>query len=100
MSLSIRGNDRIFEDKGRMEEMLWDLLLFYSSLWAFCTAAFSGVPLSFFTTQLDCGLRFKSLRVLEFFFVFSFLKLNVFSFVQFLFLWEGPLILLLYLFFF
>ena len=46
MSLRIRGNDRIFEDKGRMEEMLWDLLLFYSSLWAFCTVAFSGVPLS------------------------------------------------------
>ena len=46
MSLRIRGNDRIFEDKGRMEEMLWDLLLFYSSLWAVCTATFSGVPLS------------------------------------------------------
>ncbi|RVW99804.1 putative ribonuclease H protein [Vitis vinifera] len=39
-------NNRIFEDKGRTEEMLWDLLLFYSSLWASCTAAFSGVPLS------------------------------------------------------
>ena len=39
-------NNTIFEDKGRTEEMLWDLLLFYSSLWAFCTVAFSGVPLS------------------------------------------------------
>ena len=39
-------NNRIFEDKGRMEEMLWDLILFYSSLWASCTAAFRGVPLS------------------------------------------------------
>ena len=39
-------NNRIFEDKGRTEEMLWDLLLFYSSLWASCTPAFSGVPLS------------------------------------------------------
>ena len=46
MSLRIRGNDRIFEDKGRMEEMLWDLILFYSSLWASCIAAFRGVPLS------------------------------------------------------
>ena len=25
-------NNRIFEDKGRTEEMLWDLLLFHSSL--------------------------------------------------------------------
>ncbi|RVW77030.1 Guanine nucleotide exchange factor SPIKE 1 [Vitis vinifera] len=39
-------NNRIFEDKGRTEEMLWDLLLFYSSLWASCTAAFSGVTIS------------------------------------------------------
>ncbi|RVX06659.1 hypothetical protein CK203_029469 [Vitis vinifera] len=39
-------NNRIFEDKGRTEEMLWDLILFYFSLWASCTAAFSGVPLS------------------------------------------------------
>ncbi|RVW64358.1 hypothetical protein CK203_047027 [Vitis vinifera] len=39
-------NNRIFEDKGRTEEMLWDLLLFFSSLWASCTAAFSGVPLN------------------------------------------------------
>ena len=39
-------NNRIFEDKGRTEEMLWDLLLFYSSLWATYTVAFSGVPLS------------------------------------------------------
>ena len=39
-------NNRIFEDKGRTEEMLWGLILFYSSLWAFCTAAFREVPLS------------------------------------------------------
>ena len=39
-------NNRIFEDKGRTEEMLWDLILFYSSLWASCTVAFRGVPLS------------------------------------------------------
>ncbi|RVX02255.1 NAD-dependent malic enzyme 62 kDa isoform, mitochondrial [Vitis vinifera] len=39
-------NNRIFEDKGRLEEMLWDLILFYSSLWASCSAAFRGVPLN------------------------------------------------------
>ncbi|RVW91070.1 hypothetical protein CK203_039948 [Vitis vinifera] len=50
--------ERIFEDKGRTEEMLWDLIMFYSSLWASCTTAFRGVPLKF-------------------------LLLGVFSFVQF-----------------
>ncbi|RVW93876.1 Transposon TX1 uncharacterized 149 kDa protein [Vitis vinifera] len=39
-------NNRIFEDKGRTEEMLWDLIRFYSSLWAFCTEAFRQVPLN------------------------------------------------------
>ncbi|RVW27818.1 hypothetical protein CK203_107068 [Vitis vinifera] len=39
-------NNRIFEDKGRTEEMLWDLIWFYSSLWASCTEAFRGVPLN------------------------------------------------------
>ncbi|RVW89967.1 hypothetical protein CK203_036572 [Vitis vinifera] len=39
-------NNRIFEDKGRTEEMLWDLIRFYSSLWTSCTEAFRGVPLS------------------------------------------------------
>ena len=55
-------NNRIFEDKGRTEEMLWDLIRFYSSLWASCTEAFRGVPLKCFTTQLDYDLRFKSLK--------------------------------------
>ncbi|RVX09326.1 LINE-1 retrotransposable element ORF2 protein [Vitis vinifera] len=32
-------NNRIFEDKGRTEEMVWDLIRFYSSLWASCTEA-------------------------------------------------------------
>ncbi|RVW96808.1 Transposon TX1 uncharacterized 149 kDa protein [Vitis vinifera] len=32
-------NNRIFEDKGRSEETLWDLILFYSTLWASCSAA-------------------------------------------------------------
>ena len=75
-------NNRIFKDKGRTEEMLWDLILFYSSLWASCSAAFRRVP-QCFTTQLDCSLRFKSLRMLGFLFVFRFLLLGVFSFVQF-----------------
>ncbi|RVW50856.1 hypothetical protein CK203_101816 [Vitis vinifera] len=39
-------NNRIFEDKGRTEEVVWDLIRFYSSLWASCTEAFRGVPLS------------------------------------------------------
>ncbi|RVW16200.1 putative ribonuclease H protein [Vitis vinifera] len=39
-------NNRIFEDKGRTEEVVWDLIRFYSSLWASCTEAFRGIPLS------------------------------------------------------
>ncbi|RVX01566.1 DUF724 domain-containing protein 7 [Vitis vinifera] len=41
-----KRNNRIFEDKGRTEEMIWDLIRFYSSLWASCTEAFRGVPLN------------------------------------------------------
>ena len=37
---------RIFENKERSEEEVWDICYFYSSLWADCTKAFSGVPLS------------------------------------------------------
>ena len=33
-------NVRIFEEKWRLEVMLWDLLHFYSSLWAFCIVNF------------------------------------------------------------
>ncbi|RVW28267.1 Retrovirus-related Pol polyprotein from transposon RE1 [Vitis vinifera] len=58
-------NNRIFEDKGRMEEMVWDLIRFYSSLWASCTKAFRGVSSKHSTTQLDWGLRFKSLKIDE-----------------------------------
>ena len=39
-------NNGIFEDKGRTEEMLWDLIMFYSSLWASCIATFNRVPFS------------------------------------------------------
>ena len=37
---------RIFENKERYEEEVWDICYFYSSLWANCTKAFSGVSLS------------------------------------------------------
>ena len=39
-------NTRIFEDKGRWEGLLLDLLHIYSSLWASCIDAFRGVLLS------------------------------------------------------
>ena len=39
-------NARIFENKKRPEEEVWDIFYFYSSLWADCTKAFSRVPLS------------------------------------------------------
>ena len=39
-------NARIFEDKGRLEGLLLDLLHIYSSLWASCIVAFRGVLLS------------------------------------------------------
>ena len=38
-------NTRIFENKERSEEEVWDIFYFYSSLWADCTKPFSGVPL-------------------------------------------------------
>ena len=41
-----KRNAWIFEDKWRSEGMLWDLLHFYSSLWACCIVASGGVPLS------------------------------------------------------
>ena len=39
-------NVRIFEEKYRMEGMLWDLIHFYSSFWASCTIAFRGISLN------------------------------------------------------
>ena len=35
----------IFENKERSKEEVRDIFYFYSSLWAFCTKAFCGVPL-------------------------------------------------------
>ena len=39
-------NARIFEEKWRLEGMLWDLLHFYSPLCASCIVIFRGVPLN------------------------------------------------------
>ena len=41
-------NTRIFEKKGRMEEMIWDLLHFYSSLWASCIITLKVLHLKLF----------------------------------------------------
>ena len=44
-------NARIFEDKARNSENLWDSIYFLASLWAFCSAVFKGIPLN--VLQLD-----------------------------------------------
>ena len=52
-----------------------------------------------FYNSTGLQFAFQKFENIEVVFVFSFLKLGVFSFVQFLFLWEGPLILRLFLLF-
>ena len=44
-------NARIFEDKARNSEYLWDSIHFLASLWAFCSKVFKGTPLN--VLQLD-----------------------------------------------
>ncbi|RVX08287.1 hypothetical protein CK203_017628 [Vitis vinifera] len=44
-------NARIFQDKARNSEFLWDSIVFLASLWAFCSKAFKGNPLN--VIQLD-----------------------------------------------
>ncbi|RVX19565.1 Bifunctional purple acid phosphatase 26 [Vitis vinifera] len=44
-------NTRIFEDKARNSEYLWDSIVFLASLWAFCSKVFKGTPLN--VLQLD-----------------------------------------------
>ena len=44
-------NARIFEDKARNPESLWDSIFFLASLWAFCSKVFKGTPL--IVLQLD-----------------------------------------------
>ena len=39
-------NDRIFEDTWKMTEMMWDLLHFHVSFWAYCTNVLKSFPLS------------------------------------------------------
>ena len=44
-------NMRIFEDKARNSEYLWDSIVFLTSLWVFCSKVFMGTPLN--VIQLD-----------------------------------------------
>ena len=44
-------NARIFEDKARNSNNLWDSIHFLASLWAFCYVVFKGIPLN--VLQLD-----------------------------------------------
>ncbi|RVW96959.1 DNA-directed RNA polymerase III subunit 2 [Vitis vinifera] len=44
-------NARIFENKARNSEFIWDSIVFLASLWAFCSKAFKGTPLN--VIQLD-----------------------------------------------
>ena len=44
-------NARIFEDKAKNSEYLWDSIYFLASLWAFCSKVFKGTPLN--VLQLD-----------------------------------------------
>ena len=44
-------NARIFEDKVRNSEYLWDSICFLTSFWAFCSKVFKGIPLNML--QLD-----------------------------------------------
>ncbi|RVX22980.1 putative ribonuclease H protein [Vitis vinifera] len=39
-------NARIFEDKARNSESLWDSIVFLASLWAYCSKVFKGTPLN------------------------------------------------------
>ena len=39
-------NARIFKDKARNSENLWDMIHFLASLWAFCSKVFKGIPLN------------------------------------------------------
>ena len=44
-------NARIFEDKARNSENLWDSIHFLASLWAYCSMVFKGIPLN--VLQID-----------------------------------------------
>ena len=44
-------NVRVFEDNARNSEVLWDIIHFLASFWAFCTTTFKDIPLN--VVQLD-----------------------------------------------
>ena len=44
-------NERIFQDKTKNSENIWDSIHFLASLWAFCSKVFKGAPLN--VLQLD-----------------------------------------------
>ena len=44
-------NARIFENKARNSENLWDSVHFLASLWAYCFMDFKGIPLN--VLQID-----------------------------------------------
>ena len=44
-------NTKIFQDKARNSEYLWDSVVFFAFLWAFCSKVFMGTPLN--VLQLD-----------------------------------------------
>ena len=44
-------NARIFKDKARNLEFLWDSIVFLASLWAYCSKVSKGTPLN--VIQLD-----------------------------------------------
>ena len=46
-----KRNARIFEDKVKHSEVLWDIIHFLASFWASCTMFFRGIPLN--VVQLD-----------------------------------------------
>ena len=51
-------NARIFEDKARTSEVLWDTIHFLASFWVSCTTTFKGIPLN--VIQLDWVLVCRS----------------------------------------
>ncbi|RVW19141.1 hypothetical protein CK203_095166 [Vitis vinifera] len=51
-------NARIFEDKTRNSEYLWDSIVFLASLWAFYSKVFKGTPLN--VLQLDCSEAYNN----------------------------------------
>ena len=47
----LERNTRIFKDKARTLEVLWDTIYFLTSFWASCTTTFKSIPIN--VVQLD-----------------------------------------------